>query len=67
MIDNTAIRDEKMDPPFKHTALMITLNLNYRRKTAPRSLKERGTLLVYPPYLRGDGSWVNVGNTLIWK
>ena len=25
MIDNTTIRDEKLDPPFIHTALMITL------------------------------------------
>ena len=25
MIDNTAIRDEELDPPFIHTALMIKL------------------------------------------
>ena len=36
MIDNTAIRDTKLHPPFMHTALTITLKLNYHRKTASR-------------------------------
>ena len=30
MIDNTAKRDRKLQPPFTHTALMITITLNYR-------------------------------------
>ena len=31
VIDNTAIRDQKCGPPFMHTALMMTPDLNYRR------------------------------------
>ena len=37
MIDNTAMQDQKCTPPFMHTALITTLDLNYRReKTSQR-------------------------------
>ena len=35
MMDNTAIRDEIFGPPFMHTALKVTLMLNYRLNSIP--------------------------------
>ena len=51
MIDITAIRDEKLQPPFMHTALKIALKLKNRLKIALRSRKEGswGSDLVKPP------------------
>ena len=60
MIDNTTSRDEKLQPPFMHTALDITLDLNYRLKTSPKivATKDHGRVRIvdatyHPIYLQG--------------